>query len=685
MFLKGYKRLYPRNSEQRAVATTPEDRRKMENENFVDRDSRTHFKAGIDESLAKKLKMLLSSRKDLVRKDVPKQVLYVTDEGNRFEMDDKSKKLTCEKKNKFKSCEISLLSHDYDLRIACATENKTALSQTIEECKGGFTMERHKYRTSYEKPNNSGFWKIDFTEVISHSLTTSSSASSTSKKNGSSTTSTYSFADAQEKGKKEEQEQAREYELEFELKPEALKFWLTCDDKVVKGDKPETEYEKEKEKVIHEVTSRLWMELMDFLKYCIPSWMDTKEEIMLSPVQLPSSMENKIRELNNVMNPSLFHPGRGLEGRIEFLGSMPINLFRSSLNIVLQSDYYLTEKTDGVRYLFYIMRNESGNGNICFFMNRSIKYFTVPNGDILANLFPPSTVLDGEIVFNINLKKSIFLIFDILCYDSKSKIDLPFIKRYECIKQEVIHRYDQTREHFKKSYPDFRLDSLLLCHYKRFLPKKDISTLLKCFHEESGERIYRDDNVFRSDHKTDGIIFQPNVSYKVGKCYDLLKWKWSDLRSVDLQVFSRSSYFNIQNLHLVSASELFLKCTGPDGSLIDISKRGDYNVGLSEYDTARLLAESEELGQSKLSSLIIEVIYDTTIGKWIYSKIRNDKKDPNYIDSVLGVFIEQAEAITIEELEYTILSSVLNFEYDYSTRLVKAKNTLLEWQRKGRK
>jgi hypothetical protein len=52
---------------------------------------------------------------------------------------------------------------------------------------------------------------------------------------------------------------------------------------------------------------------------------------------------------------------------------------------------------------------------------------------------------------------------------------------------------------------------------------------------------------------------------------------------------------------------------------------------------------------------------------------------------VLGGFIEQVEAITIEELKYTISSSVQNFEYDYSTRLVKAKIALLKWQRKDRK
>jgi hypothetical protein len=679
MFLSGHKRLYPRNSERKGICVDPEDRWQKEQLNRVDPDARTHFKAGIDESLAKKLKILLANRKDLIHKNLEGQILFVNNDGNRYEVNPKTNKLTCEKKNKFKTYEISLFSHDYDLRIACATENKVELLQTYESMKSTFTMERHKSRTSYEKSSNA-FWKIDFTEVISKSSSSSSTTSTTKKNGSSSTTSTYSFADAQEKGKKEEQEQAREYELEFELKPNALTSWLKCS-----------------EKEIQKVTGEICKELLEFLNYCIPSWMDTKEEIVLSPVE-KASVENEVRELNSRLR------GGGGESKTEFLGSMPINLFRSSLDVVLKSDYYLTEKTDGVRYLFYIVGGggAGGSGNRCFFMNRSIKYFDFPPfSNIIANCFPASTILDGEIVFNFKLKKSIFLIFFILCYNCDSFINNSFEKRYEFLKTTVIpsyeHNYQRQCNALKTANPNLPIHSLFTCYYKRFLKKEKLSTLLKCFHEESCERMYREDknvnesdnetdvNGLRSDHKTDGIIFQPDSPYKIGKCYDLLKWKWSDLRSVDLKVVSRSSFYNIHQLHMISASDLFLTCTGPDNSSINISKRGDYNVGLSEFDTARLLSEIEELGASKLHSLIIEVIYDTTIGKWIYSKIRSDKKDPNYIDSVLGVFIEQAEAITIEELEYSIISSVKNFPQDYSIRLVKPKAQLLDWQRNLRK
>lgn len=40
-------------------------------------------------------------------------------------------------------------------------------------------------------------------------------------------------------------------------------------------------------------------------------------------------------------------------------------------------------------------------------------------------------------------------------------------------------------------------------------------------------------------HKSDGIILQPNSKYQFGGDEALLKWKWTDLRSVDLLVIDR--------------------------------------------------------------------------------------------------------------------------------------------------
>ena len=66
---------------------------------------------------------------------------------------------------------------------------------------------------------------------------------------------------------------------------------------------------------------------------------------------------------------------------------------------------------------------------------------------------------------------------------------------------------------------------------------------------------------------------------------------------------------------------------------------------------------------------------------WGYCQIRKDKNQPNYIDSVLGVFIEQAESIGVEELEFTLNAAAKSLESDFDSELLKMKKSLIAWQR----
>lgn len=103
-----------------------------------------------------------------------------------------------------------------------------------------------------------------------------------------------------------------------------------------------------------------------------------------------------------------------------------------------------------------------------------------------------------------------------------------------------------------------------------------------------GERIYFDTD--RRNHKTDGIIFQPNGPYLTSRNQGLLKWKWSDLRSVDLAV----TPVRVSNSNGNDSVELRLMCGGPDNTFINCSVRGDINVALGQFDSYRLYADIEE-------------------------------------------------------------------------------------------
>ena len=70
---------------------------------------------------------------------------------------------------------------------------------------------------------------------------------------------------------------------------------------------------------------------------------------------------------------------------------------------------------------------------------------------------------------------------------------------------------------------------------KNFVEKHQLqSDLLSKISLVDGERVYFDSD--RRHHKSDGIIFQPDTPYTFSIDSDLLKWKWQEVRTVDLQI-----------------------------------------------------------------------------------------------------------------------------------------------------
>lgn len=155
--------------------------------------------------------------------------------------------------------------------------------------------------------------------------------------------------------------------------------------------------------------------------------------------------------------------------------------------------------------------------------------------------------------------------------------------------------------------------------------------------------------------------------------FDLLKWKWPELRSIDLSV-------SVENNNYDNSVVLNLKCSGPDNVEISCTKRGDVNVGLGTFDSYRLLADMSSFDNKKK---IVEVSYDVTVGLWSYVHLRKDKNQPNFIDSVFGVFMEQAEAISVEEVEYLLNCSThkLSSSEDFSLITARMRRQVLEKQR----
>ena len=84
---------------------------------------------------------------------------------------------------------------------------------------------------------------------------------------------------------------------------------------------------------------------------------------------------------------------------------------------------------------------------------------------------------------------------------------------------------------------------------KQFMPLKSLSSLVKCLSDKDGTRVYKDETHNgqppKRYHKTDGLIFTPDLPYVPRTDRGLFKWKYTDEWSIDLKVLCSKSTGNI--------------------------------------------------------------------------------------------------------------------------------------------
>ncbi len=675
MIVTGSRRLYGRYEKNKSVLSTGENFRK---------DAKAIFQAGIDESFARQLRhRLLTSTKEFISQVQPTEIVYCsasnTGKGNKRYLliednrEEGKKIFKEEEKSRMLDLQLAMLSFDYDLRICGAKERSrdteiTVLdgnNQTIEGERFVCDRTRTKKRITFYRKFAARLWRIDFTEVITTPLTDSDDNYGSSSHSG---------------GTGSNKHGEIEYELEFEMEPNVKMEWIN---------------EKNPER-LQKMTSELVNSLLSLVNMLIPSHanhanMKFEKHDILQGNSLFSSIKQVMINMNaNTKENTTMN-------KLEFLGSMPINLYRKSFKNVQNTDYYMTEKTDGIRYLLYTLTIDTTNYSVL--LNRDCLISTIPGGEIITKYLGAGCIFDGEIVFNVTLERYVFLIFDVLLIGFDCMITSSFSNRLDALNNFLN---DDVLNEIQQDIDIVTNNKGIVLKVKRYFTKNEITDLIGCFQIDTstagngtGERYFTDVDGKKS-HLTDGIIFQPALlPYEFGRCYDLYKWKWSDMRSVDLGVAivfhpqkiddadTKNDHLICGNSQSITNQNIHLWCAKGGTERIDCTKRGDTNVGLGKFDTFRLMAEYDDRRKNvdKSRPIIAEVCYDTHIGMWSYIKIREDKSAPNGIDAVMGVFTEQAEAIGIEELEYSLIASEWNEEQDFGDMLEKCKQEILKLQR----
>lgn len=143
-----------------------------------------------------------------------------------------------------------------------------------------------------------------------------------------------------------------------------------------------------------------------------------------------------------------------------FPGSQPKSFSSMSLTHIRTEDYWVCEKTDGLRVVVFIGNSSESQGKRgVWLMDRKQELYSlepmecascVPSTDRLQG-----TVIDGELLWSVNSDtgklEPVLHAFDCLAFEGASLAEAPFAERYHKLGQGVIDALGQTCIHYQRA------------------------------------------------------------------------------------------------------------------------------------------------------------------------------------------------------------------------------------------
>ncbi|XP_047544524.1 mRNA-capping enzyme [Vanessa atalanta] len=292
----------------------------------------------------------------------------------------------------------------------------------------------------------------------------------------------------------------------------------------------------------------------------------------------------------------------------DFPGSQPVSMDLENMKKLSEKPYSVSWKADGVRYMMLIDGDDKVyllDRDNCVFKASNLHFFHNKTHEPLKDTF-----LDGEMVVDTvkGVIKVRYLCYDIIRFENINVGKEPFYTvRLKCIDNEIIKpreraiesgRIDKNSEPFRVGIKHFWDVTIT----KQLLEDKFIKTLT---------------------HEPDGLIFQPAVDpYVAGPCESVLKWKPSDMNSIDFK----------------------LKIVKEDRPGMIPRLRGQLYVGQGVlFNDIKVTSAIRNL-----DGKIIECKYENK--KWVFMRERNDKSFPNSLNTAKAVAKSILSPVTKERL-----------------------------------
>ncbi|KAF9469347.1 mRNA capping enzyme, alpha subunit [Collybia nuda] len=323
---------------------------------------------------------------------------------------------------------------------------------------------------------------------------------------------------------------------------------------------------------------------------------------------------------------------------IRFPGSQPVSFGVKDLERLENQDYWVCEKSDGIRVLFLVVTDLKTNDQSVYIIDRHNTYREI-SGIFFPHHENPimplrNTLIDGELVIDVDprTKQEILrlLTFDCLVVDNQNVMSKPLDKRY-----------GRLTEWFHKPYQKMLRDHPRMAESQPFEIKvKEISLS------------YHVEKVFAVDipalhHDNDGLIYTcVSTPYTPGTDKTILKWKPPSENSIDFKLVLRfppsPSQPDKPDFHAKPVFLLHVWC-GDERGVAKYELYDEMYVDDEEWEKLKLTRE-------QIDDRIVEVHWDAAVSHWRMMRFRDDKPNGNHRNVVENIIQSIADGVEKEAL-----------------------------------
>ena len=326
-----------------------------------------------------------------------------------------------------------------------------------------------------------------------------------------------------------------------------------------------------------------------------------------------------------------------------FPGAQPVSFAARHKLELQQKDYFVCEKSDGIRCLMFLTHDPSMH-EATFLIDRKNDYYLVPDLHFPKSAenpepFHTDTILDGELVNDtVNDPETgprtqlMYLVFDCLVLDGDILMHQTLDKRIGHFRDIVYNPYKKLYERF----PGEREHLPFLVDWKMM------------------ERGYGIEKMFKETlpnlpHGNDGLIFTCRTTpYQFGTDQHILKWKPAEENSIDFRM--------VLQFPMVEAdTDDEDPSPYPDYSAMPHVKLnvyggdhdGDIPFGAMYLDGERW--ENMKALNQPLNDRVVEC-YLMESNVWSFLRFRDDKHEANHISTVDSVMESIRDKVSEEDL-----------------------------------